>query len=98
MSKAPVATRRSPPAAATAGRLGPARGVGVLDAHAVARPAGERGGRGAVAEVVDDPEETDDGRRVDVVAEGLVVEADVPAEDGDGEGGAGLAHALDDLG
>src|SRR5207244_4064962 len=36
--------------------------------------------------------------RIDVVAEGLVVEADVPADDRHGEGGAGLAHALDDLG
>ena len=80
------------------GPLGPAQLVRRLAEHDDARPAGECGGRGTVVEVVDDPEDTDDGRRIDVVAEGLVVEADVPADDRDGEGGAGLAHALDHLG
>ena len=56
-----------------------------------------RTGRTAV-ELLDDAEQAHDGRRRDVVARRLVVEADVASDDGDVEGAARFAHPVDRLG
>src|SRR6267378_4679094 len=45
--------------------------------------------------VIEDAEDADDRRRVDRLAEGFVVEADVAAGDGRVEGGAGFGEAVD---
>ena len=53
--------------------------------------------RWRAVEAIDEAEHADDRRRVDVVARGLVVEADVAADYGDAERATRLTHAVDGL-
>ena len=54
-------------------------------------------GRTDLADILDEPDHTEDGRRMDGNALGIVVEADVAAGDGDLEGFAGLGQPGDGL-
>ena len=84
--------RRRAPSRAPRGRHGR------TDARDACTLASTRGAGRSPIEVVDEAEHADDRRRVDVVARGLVVEADVAADDRDAERPARLGHAVDRLG